>query len=287
MATLTASRRRRRWIRRAKYGCLALLSLPWVFLPLWMLVINSFKTQAEASVPTLSLPTVWNAAENYQTVLVKGKYLTGLSNSLLIAIPAIALVLFLGSMAAWSYARSPHRSLRTAYYLSSLSMILPPAIIPTVWLLMQLGLNGERVGYFLVVLGTRLGVVVLLTTGFARALPTSLEEAAEIDGAGRWQIYFHIILPLLKPVLFTSAIMLSISVWNDFFFALFLLQGQSRATLPLMLYQFVSTSAGGGYGVNWQLVFANVVLTALPLLVAYVFLQRRVIGGLTEGGVTG
>jgi len=270
--------------RVVRYTVLSLVALPWVVLPLWMLLVNSFKTQNEASVPTLSWPTTWNAVSNYRTVIVDGMYFTGLANSAVVAIPTIVTILFLGSMAAWSYARSSSLSLRAAYYMSSLSMILPPAIIPTVFILMQMGINGTRQGYYFVLVGTRLGVVVLMATGFARAIPTSLEEAAEIDGASKWGIYWHVILPLLKPVLFTSAIMLCISVWNDFFFALFLLHGESQATLPLMLYKFASTSA---HGVVWNLVFANVVLSALPLLLAYVVMQKRVLGGLTEGSVTG
>jgi raffinose/stachyose/melibiose transport system permease protein len=105
-----------------------------------------------------------------------------------------------------------------------------------------------------------------------------------MDGANKWQIYWKIILPLLRPVLFTSAIMLCISVWNDFFFALFLLPGQAQATLPLTLYRFASTSTNG---IAWNLVFADVVLTGLPLFLAYLFMQRRVLAGLTDGSVTG
>ncbi|WP_327426384.1 carbohydrate ABC transporter permease [Streptomyces sp. NBC_01236] len=136
----------------------------------------------------------------------------------------------------------------------------------------------------LTVAGTRLGVVVFLAAGFIRTLPVDFEEAAEIDGAGRWQIYRRMILPLLAPILFTGAVMLIISVWNDFYFALFLLQGSDRATLPLTLFQFASSST---HGVRWNLVFAHVVLTSLPLLAVYGVLQRGVLGGLTEGGVTG
>ena len=270
--------------RLVRYTVLGILALPWVILPLWMLLVNSFKTQGEASIPRFSLPTTWNAIANYRTVIVKGMFFTGLMNSLVIAVPVIATVLLLGSMAAWSYGRSTAITLRVAYFISSLSMILPPAIIPTVYILIHVGINGTRLGYFLVLVGTRLGIVILMATGFAKTLPVSLEEAAEIDGASRWQVYWHVILPLLKPVLFTSAIMLCISVWNDFFFGLFLLQGEGRATLPLMLYKFASTSANG---VVWNLVFANVVLSALPIFLAFVFMQRRVIGGLTEGSVTG
>ncbi len=267
-----------------RYTLLSLFALPWIVLPLWMLAINSFKTEGEASTPTLGLPTTWVAIQNYATVFTEGNYLTGLRNSLLIAVPAILLTLLLGSMAAWAYARTRSVSLKALYYLSALSIILPPAIIPTVFVLTQLGINGTILGYLLTVIGTRLGVVIFFAVGFIRSLPDDFEEAAQLDGASRWRTYWHVILPLLSPVLFTAAVMLVISIWNDFFFALFLLRGAQSATLPLALYQFANSSV---YGLRWNLVFANVVLTALPLLITYVFLQRRVLSGLTEGGVTG
>jgi raffinose/stachyose/melibiose transport system permease protein len=269
------------WLCR---GLLALFAVPWIGIPLWMLLVNSFKTQGDASVLSLGLPRHWSLGANYRTVVDQGSYFTGLFNSLLIAVPTILAVLLFGSMAAWTYARSRSRSLRVAYYATTLSIVLPPAIIPTVYVLTQLGLNGSRLGYLLTITGTRLGVVVFLATGFIRTLPVDYEEAAALDGAGKWRIYRQMILPLLAPVLVTAAVMLIISVWNDFFFALFLLPSTDESTLPLTLFQFASTST---HGVAWNLVFAHVVLSSLPLLLAYAFLQRRVLSGLTEGGVTG
>jgi raffinose/stachyose/melibiose transport system permease protein len=267
-----------------RYVLLSLFAIPWIVLPFWLLVVNSFKTEGDAAVLSIGLPSHFSAGANYSTVLHQGRYLVGLGNSLLVAVPSILAVLLLGSMAAWAYARSTSRTLRFTYYVSVLSVVLPPAIIPTVYTLTQLGLNGSRAGYLLTIVGTRLGMVIFLCTGFVRALPVDWEEAAQLDGAGRWQVYWRIILPMLSPALVTGAVLLVINVWNDFFFALFLLQGPGRVTLPLTLYQFASSST---YGLRWNLVFAHVILTSLPLLVAYIIMQRRVLSGLTEGGTTG
>ena len=267
-----------------RYFLLTLFAIPWIFVPFWLLLVNSFKSEGDASVLSMSLPHVWSAAANYATVISQGQYLVGLRNSLMLDIPIILVVLLLGSMAAWAYARSSSRTLRFAYYGSALSIVLPPAIIPTVYILAKLGLNGTQAGYMLAMTGTRLGIMIFLATGFIRTLPVDYEEAAQLDGASKWQIYRKVILPLLAPLLFTAAVLLIISVWNDFFFALFLLTGSSSATLPLTLYQFASSSL---HGLQWNLVFAHVILTSLPLLIAYIFLQRRVLSGLTEGGVVG
>lgn len=267
-----------------KYVILGLFALPWVVLPLWFLVVNSFKSQEEASRPSIGLPTHWQAIENYTTVLFEGDYLVGLKNSLIVVIPVVAAVLVLGAMAAWVFARSSSMTFRVFYYVLSLSVILPPAIVPTVVMITKAGLTGSLLGYILALVGTRVGIIVFLTTGYVRTLPTDFEEAAQLDGANRWQMFWRVVLPLLAPVLFTAAVMTVINVWNDFFFALYMTKGAANATIPLTLYSFAND---GIYGLRWNLVFAQVVLSALPLLVAYVLMQRRILSGLTDGGVTG
>lgn len=263
---------------------LAAFGLLWIALPFWFLVVNSFKTEGDASVLSLAWPSTWNVVDNYRTVLEDGGYLRGLVNSLWIAIPTLAAVLILGSMAAWVYARSNARSLKFAYYASILSVLIPPAIIPTIFVLQELGLNGTRSGYMLTLAGTRMGIVIFLVTGFIRAIPPHIEEAAFIDGASRFGVYRYIVLPMVKPALFVAAVLLSINTWNDFFMSLYLLPEPERATLPVALFQFASATE---YTFRWNLVFAHVILTNIPLLLMYVVFQRRVMSGLTEGAVTG
>ena len=265
---------------------LLLVALPWVVLPLWLLLVNSAKPLSEASSLSLSLPAKWSLGDNYSTVIGEGHYGRALTNSLLVIVPTLVVVVVLGSMAAWAYARSSSLPMKIAYSLTVLSILLPPAILPTVYELQTLHIDGSRLGYFLVMTGTRIGTVVFLATGFIKALPRDLEEAALTDGANRLQVYRIIILPLLVPVLLVGCVILIISTWNDFFFASFLLQGSERATLPLALYQFASASTDVN-AMRWNLIFAHIVLTSLPLILLYLLVQRRVIGGLSEGGVKG
>lgn len=287
MSIASASGRRHRPDRASlvrRYFLLCLFAVPWIVVPFWLLLVNSFKTQGDANVLSLAWPRTWNAGPNYSTVINQGNYFTGLLNSLYVAIPTLLIVLLFGSMAAWAYARSKSVSMRAAFYISTLSIILPPAVIPTIYVLTKLGVNGSRTGYILAMSGGRLGLVIFLATGFLRGISPAFEEAAQIDGASKWQIYLHVILPMLRPVLFTGAVIVVISVWNDFFLALYLIQDSAKNTLPLTLYNFASS---GTQGLRWNLVFAHVVLTSLPLLLIYLVLQRRILSGLTEGGVTG
>lgn len=271
---------------RVKYTLLALFAIPWVAVPAWLMIVNSFKTRAEATELSLSLPRAWNAVENYKTIFEKGGYPGALKNSLMIVLPTIVVVLFLGSLTAWACARSKSLTMKLAYNISVLSILLPAALLPTIYLLGEIGLRGTRLGYTLVTIGLRLGLVIFLATGFLRAFPRDMEEAASIDGANRAQIYRYIVVPLLSPVLFVGAVLLVIGVWNEFFFASFLLPKPDQATLQIALYRF--STAGTTYVTyQWHLIFAHIVMTSLPLIVVYLFAQKRVLAGLTEGGVKG
>lgn len=275
----------RRGVRSAvKYVAVTLFAIPWVGVPLWLMLVNSLKTAGEAAELSLALPSRWVAPENYAAVFVEGGYLTGLRNSVLIAVPTVIVVLLLGAMAAWAYARSTRMSFQVLFYVTSLSILLPPAVIPTIFVLTSVGLDGSLAGYALMMMGTRMGLIVFLTTGFVRGIPVELEEAAAIDGAHRLRIFRSVLLPLLRPTLFVGGVLLVIQVWNDFFFALLLLKTSANATLPLTLFSFASASTTS---LNWNLVFAHVIMTSLPLIVVYLIAQRRVLAGLTEGGVKG
>jgi raffinose/stachyose/melibiose transport system permease protein len=280
----TESRQRALWI--VKYALLTLFAIPWVILPLWLMIVNSFKPLGEASSLSISMPKQWAVVENYTEVIERGNYSTALGNSLLITLPTILLVLLLGSLAAWSYGRSQSKVLRVTYYIIMLTLLLPPALLPTIYLLQGMNLDGTRIGYLLVTIATRLGGIIFLSTGFIRTLPVDFEEAALIDGASKLQVYWYMILPLMAPVLFVGAILLTIGVWNEFFFASFLMPRSELVTLPLALYRFSTTGAQFA-AMNWHLIFAHVVLTSLPILIVYIFGQGRIIAGLTAGGVKG
>jgi len=130
--------------------------------------------------------------------------------------------------------------------------------------------------------GPSLGI--FLITGFVRTIPRELEEAAQIDGASRWRIFWRIIFPLLRPVLFAAGVVLWVYVWNDFFYAFFLLNGAARQTLPLGLFSVVSSNS---HSTNWNYVFADVIVVSLPLVVVFVIGQRRILAGVMAGGIKG
>ncbi|GAA0488438.1 carbohydrate ABC transporter permease [Microbacterium aurantiacum] len=277
-------KRRDALLNSLRVTALTLFAIPWVIVPIWMVVVNSLKPAGDAASLDLALPSNFAVLDNYTAVFVEGRYLQALGNSLLVSIPTIIIVLMIGAAASWVFARHRSRWAQGAFYLIALSMLIPPTLIPTIFLLRTIQLDGSTLGYILVLIGTRLGIVVFLTTGFIRSMPIDLEEAAAIDGASRTQVFFRVLLPLTRPILLVGAIMLIINVWGDFFFAQFLLTGVSTQTLPLSLYTFANSSA---QSLRWNLVFAHVVMSGLPLIIAFVFMQKRVVGGLTDGALKG
>ncbi|WP_419703993.1 carbohydrate ABC transporter permease [Promicromonospora sp. NFX87] len=250
-------------------------------MPLWIVVVTAGKSQGEALDPDLSLPTTWQYAENFAAVWEDGRVPAAFLGSLLVMVPAVIGVLALGSLASWVLARRSSRLMAVLYALAISGIVLPPAVVTVVLLLRQLGLAGTAIGMIGVYMGMYLSTVIFFVTGFIRTIPVELEEAARVDGAGPLRVFGRIILPLLAPVLSTATILICLYVWNDVFYAFFVVGGRLD-TLPLNLFQVASA---GLYLENWHLIFAYVVLMSLPLLAVFVVAQRKIISGITSGAV--
>ena len=268
-----------RWVQPAVVLVVAAVTIG---IPLWLVAVTSVKPQAEAIKPNLSLPHHVQAAENYRQSFDQGKMIQGFVNSLLVVVPSVVLVLLLGAGAAWVFARRKGRLVGTLYALSISGLLLPPAVITIVMELRQMGLAGTQLGMIAVYTGMYLSTSIFFMTGFIRAIPMELEEAARIDGAKPLRIFARIVLPLLRPVIATATIMVMLYAWSDIFYAFFVLGGGDKATLPLNLYQVANAQL---YLNNWHLIFAYVVMMSLPMVAVFVVAQRRVVSGITSGAV--
>jgi raffinose/stachyose/melibiose transport system permease protein len=230
-------RRPWRWVQPVVVLLIAAVTIG---IPLWLVAVTSVKPQAEAVKPNLSLPHHAQAAANYRQTFDEGKIVQGFVNSLLVVTPSVVLVLLLGAGAAWVFARRKGRLVNALYALSISGLLLPPAVITIVMELRQLGLAGTRPGMIGVYAGMYLSTSIFFMTGFIRALPEELEEAARMDGAGPVRVFWRIILPLLRPVIATATIMVMLFAWSDIFYAFFVLGSGDRATLPLNLFKVAS-----------------------------------------------
>lgn len=281
MSTPTATRFRRQRRHFAQPIAAILTTLLVLGIPFWLVIVTAGKDQAEALNPNLSLPTHWQFFQNIATVFVDGRMLPAVLGSLLVMVPSVVGVLILGSMASWILGRRKSRGIAFVYALAISGIVLPPAVVMIVLLLRQLGLAGTPVGMIGVYAGMYMSTVVFFVTGFIRTIPPELEEAARIDGAGPVTVFVRVILPLLKPTLFTATILICLYIWNDVFYALFVVGGRLD-TLPLNLYQVASS---GLYLQNWHLIFAYIIVMSLPLLVTFMVMQRKIISGITSGAV--
>jgi raffinose/stachyose/melibiose transport system permease protein len=258
-----------------------LLAVVLIGVPLWLVLVTAAKSQAEALTPDLSLPQNWQLLENLREVWTDGAVPAAFFGSLLIVIPTVAGVLTLGSLAAWILARRASRLNAILYALAISGIVLPPAVVTVVLLLRQLGLAGTAIGMIGVYMGIYMSTVIFFVTGFVRTIPVSLEEAAQIDGASPFMVFRRVVLPMLRPVLATATILVSLYVWNDVFYAFFVIGGRLD-TLPLNLFRVASA---GLYLNNWHLIFAYIILMSLPLIAVFAFAQRKIISGITNGAV--
>ena len=249
--------------------------------PLWLVLVTAAKSQAEALTPDLSLPHHWQLLANLREVWTEGAIPAAFFGSLLIVVPTVAGVLALGSLAAWILARRASRLNAVLYALAISGIVLPPAVVTVVLLLRQLGLAGTAIGMVGVYMGIYLSTVIFFVTGFVRTIPISLEEAAQIDGASPFMVYRRVVLPMLRPVLATATILVCLYVWNDVFYAFFVIGGRLD-TLPLNLFRVASA---GLYLNNWHLIFAYIILMSLPLIAVFAVAQRKIISGITNGAV--
>ncbi|GIE88624.1 carbohydrate ABC transporter permease [Actinoplanes regularis] len=268
-------------IRRLQPVAAIALVVLLIGVPLWLVVATAGKSRGEAIDPNLSPPAEWHLLDNLRQVWTEADVPAALLGSLLIVVPTVAGVLVLGSMAAWVLARRGSRLTAALYALGISGIILPPAVVTVVLLLRQLGLAGTALGMIGVYLGVYLSTVIFFVTGFVRTIPEALEEAARIDGAGPVAVFRLVVLPLLRPVLATATILICLYVWNDVFYAFFVIGGRLD-TLPLNLFRVASA---GLYLNNWHLIFAYVILMSLPLVLVFAVAQRKIISGITGGAV--
>ncbi|AIF44580.1 carbohydrate ABC transporter permease [Virgibacillus sp. SK37] len=255
-----------------------------VFLPIYYLIVTTFKTPAEAAANPLGLPTSLNFS-NYINALEAMNYLQALKNNLIITVVAVVFLVFFASMAAYVIARSKKKIFRVMYSIFLVGLIIPfqIAIVPLYQIISGLHLMNTHMGVILVsVFCINLPLSIFLLRGFINTVPIELEEAAFMDGCGTFRCFWVIIFPLLKPIISTVVILNTLAIWNDFLTPLLFLQSPEKQVLLQEVYKNV-----GPFATNWTAFFPMLVMSTLPLVIFYIFMQKRVIEGVVAGSVKG
>ncbi|SCK56540.1 carbohydrate ABC transporter permease [Streptomyces sp. WMMB 322] len=265
--------------RRVVLAVYALL----VAVPLIVVVTGTFKTTKELFGSPFGPPASLSTG-NFRTVLGDAEMGTAFVNSAIVTGCGVVLTLAVGSLASYGLARIPGRLGWLVYGFLVLGMAVPAQanMIPQYVLFQQLGLLDGLTGLVLIECVVTLPVAVFILTGFMRTLPRELYEAGSVDGANPWRTYISLVLPVSLPSLAATAIFLFVIQWNDLLYPLLFIHDPAKRTLPLALLQFQ-----GEFLTNYPLLFTGVVVASAPVVVAYVFLQRYFVAGMTAGSVKG
>ena len=252
-------------------------------LPVGYMLLTSVKSSLEIAVNPLGVPRSLNF-ENYIDVFNRMNYLRAVLNTVFItAVSSIGIVL-VSALAAYPLARVQTRWSSLAYQYFSFGLMIPSfvVIIPLYTLMRSLGLLNTYAGLILIYIAFNIPFAVFFFTSFIRSLPKELEEAGLIDGCTPITVFWYIVLPLLRPVIGTVTMFITLSIWNDFLLPLVFLFDANSRTIMVNVYSFL-----GYYGFNPTTLFPAAVLGSLPLLIFFFFLQRQIIAGITAGSVKG
>ena len=261
-----------------------LLSIVVFIVPFAFIVINALKDVRESSDRSFALPTTWHLWDNLVEVLSTRDYMlvTAFINSIILTVASVTLLVVFGAMVGFVLQRRPSRWTRTIDFLVLAGLIIPPAVVPTIWVLQGLGIFKTLHGMVLIEVAYGLSFAVLLFRAFIATVPRELDEAAIIDGAGPMRLFFGIVLPLLRPVVVTLIVTQSVAIFNDFTNPLYYLPGNKNVTLQLTLFNFQSQ-----FNTSYNLLFMNILLITIPPLIMFLFFNRQIIAGMTAGAVKG
>lgn len=249
--------------------------------PIVIMLFSAFKNNMEIFRAPFALPDFTNLT-NVVKIWSETNFLAYLFNSAVVTATAMALILTLGTMAAYAIARYRFTgaSFLLMFFLAGLTLPLKLAIIPLFILMRDLGILNTRAALVVIYVAMGLPTTVFIMTGFIRTLPSELEDAARMDGASEARIMWSIMLPLVRPAMVIAGIQNVVPIWNDFFFPLIFIQDDSIKTLPQGLTTFM-----GEYNTDWGVLFAGLTLSSAPIILIYIVLSRQFINGMTQGAV--
>ncbi len=262
---------------------LALMSIFLVLyiIPFVLVLVNSLKERNEIITSPVSLPSFINLT-NYQQAYDKMNFLSSISNSLIITVASVLIIVFFSAMTAYYFVRVKTKFNDFMFIAMVTSMIIPfqGIMIPLVSIYGKMDLLNSRSTLVFMYLGFGTSLAVFMFHGFIKNIPLSLEEAAMIDGATRFRTFLLIVMPLLKPITMTIITLDVLWIWNDFLLPSLILQQATLRTLPLSTFFFFGT-----YTVDYGLLMAGLMLTIFPVIILYLFLQKHVIAGVLQGSI--
>jgi raffinose/stachyose/melibiose transport system permease protein len=274
-----------RWLRGWWVDAAALAVAAMLFIvPFIFIILTASKDQVEAARLDFTFPTEWRIWENLGEVLSArdGIVVTALKNSFILTIVSVALIVFVCSMVAFVQQRRKDRMSTFVNVLMVAGLIIPPAVVPTIFVLQGIGLFKTLAGLILIELAFAIPFSVIVLRAFIGTIPKELDEAAIIDGASAFTLFWRVIFPLIRPAVITVIVVNAVIIYSDFVNPLYFLPGDENATVQLTLFNFQSQ-----FGTRWNLLFMDVLLITIPPLIMFIFFSRKIVSGLASGAVKG
>jgi raffinose/stachyose/melibiose transport system permease protein len=275
-------RKRRRLGLRALLSAVMLALAAGMALPFYYIVVNTFKTAQQAATAPLALPSPFTL-QNYRNVIGSVPLLQTFANSAYVTVLGVLATVLFGSMAAYAMNMRRTRGNRLLRLVLVLALAVPfqVTVVPLYEMMVKAGLVNSLSGLVIVYMAGAVFCFFLID-GYMATIPKELVEAAKIDGAGVVQVYARIVMPLCAPVLATVAIFQTIGIWNDFLVANTFLSSSQKYTIVLQVYGSV-----GQFTTNWPSFMTLTTISLLPMVVFFVIMQRKIMGGLASGAVKG
>lgn len=261
-----------------------LLSVIVFWIPFYFVILNSVKDRTESALLDISWPKTFRLLQNYKEVLTaqNSMVVRAFFNSAVITLVSIAILVVVCAMAGYVMQRRTDRWSGLISFLVLAGLMIPPAVVPTIWVLDSIHLFKTITGLVLIEVALGFSFSVILYRGFMATIPREIDEAAIVDGCGSARLFFQMIFPLLMPVNSTVIVLSSVGIYNDFVNPLYFLPGAKNATVQLTLYNFTSM-----YNTSWNLLFADIMLISIPPLILFIFFNKRIVAGMTAGAVKG
>jgi raffinose/stachyose/melibiose transport system permease protein len=250
--------------------------------PFLFMVVNALKTRQEASDLAFSWPARLQIVQNFKEVITSQDYqlIVAFINSTILTVGSVTILVVLSAMVAYVLQRRRSRWNPLINFLVLAGLIMPPAVVPTIWVLQGLGLFSTMPGLILVEVAFGTSFCILLFRAFLGTIPRDIDEAAVIDGASPVRLFFRVIFPLLRSVAITVIVVQSVAIFNDFQQPLYFLPGDP--TVQLTVYNF-----SGQFSSQYNLLFMDILLITIPPLIMFLVFNRRIVEGMTAGGVKG
>lgn len=276
------ARKKKRVKRSAIYVILLLFTVVNAYPILWM-IMNSFKTSQEFSFDPFGLPNEW-VLVNYVEAWVTANIGTYFFNSLFVGIVALLICIMIGAFASYFLARFRFRGRNLIYGFFVVGLLVPihATLVPMFILMQKLGFLNTPLALIFPYVAFNLSITIFLLTSFMSSFPKEIEESAIMDGCGPFRIFWSIILPMSRPAIATAVILNFINNWNEFSFALVLINDKALSTLPLGLANFA-----GEYTTNYTAQMAGLTLVLIPTILFYLVMEKQIVNGMTQGAVKG